>query len=331
MTELKPFSIDIPVLFIFFARPEQTALVFEQIKRARPSKLYLYQDGPRSERKDDIDNIEKCRIIVENIDWVCSVNKFYQNENVGCDPSEFISQKWMFKHEEYGIVLEDDDIPAQSFFPFCKELLELYKNDERINIICGMNHLGDSNENPYSYLFTTSGSIWGWASWRRVIDKWEEHYDFMNDHYALSLLKGKLGSKAFNSFYKLVKKHKNSNKAHYETILGANAILNSGLNIVPSKNMISNVGIANESTHSVSSISKLPKGIRRVFYMKIYELDFPLNHPKYIIEDVEYKKRIDRIMGRNILTKNFRRIETLIYRFIDGDFKSIKSGIKRNI
>ena len=135
----KEWKVDVPVLLIFFARPDTLEKVFESIREARPSTLLLWQDGPREGRPDDIENIEKCRKIVENIDWECEVHRFYQEENKGGDPSEYIAQKWMFETEEMGIILEDDDVPSQSFFPYCKELLEKYKDDTRINMICGMN------------------------------------------------------------------------------------------------------------------------------------------------------------------------------------------------
>ena len=65
----KPWKIDVPVLLIFFARPDVFEKVFESVREARPSTLLLWQDGPREGRPDDIENIEKCRKIVENIDW----------------------------------------------------------------------------------------------------------------------------------------------------------------------------------------------------------------------------------------------------------------------
>ena len=36
-------------------------------------------------------------------------------------------------------------------------------------------------------------------------------------------------------------------------------------------------------------IHTLPKGYRRIFTMKRYEVDFPLKHPRYVIENVAYK------------------------------------------
>ena len=126
---------DIAVLLLFFNRADTFRQVFEAVKEARPSKLFLYQDGPRGER--DMAGIEACRAIVsdENIDWECEVHRMYQEKNYGCDPSEYISQKWAFSIVDKCMVLEDDDVPSQSFFPFCKEMLDKYENDERISMI----------------------------------------------------------------------------------------------------------------------------------------------------------------------------------------------------
>lgn len=56
-----------------------------------------------------------CRKIVDEIDWECEVHQWYQEKNFGCDPSEYLSQKWAFSIVEKCIVLEDDDIPSLSF------------------------------------------------------------------------------------------------------------------------------------------------------------------------------------------------------------------------
>ena len=88
---MKPSLVDVPVLILFFNRPQQLSQVFEQVRKARPSKLFLYQDGPRGER--DLPGIKACREVVDQIDWECEVHRKYQEKNYGCDPSEYISQK----------------------------------------------------------------------------------------------------------------------------------------------------------------------------------------------------------------------------------------------
>ena len=121
-------KVDVPVLIIFFNRPNMVAQVFEKIREARPSKLFLYQDGARDGREDDLVNVAKCREVVEKaIDWECEVHRLYQTKNFGCDPSEYLAIRWFFNHVEAGIILEDDDVPSVSFFSYCKELLEKYK------------------------------------------------------------------------------------------------------------------------------------------------------------------------------------------------------------
>lgn len=322
-----PYKIDIAVLLIFFTRPSLFQKVFEQVRLARPSKIYLYQDGPRPNRKDDLELIKECRKIALNIDWECEVNTFFQKRNVGCDPSEFIAQKWMFEKEEMGIVLEDDDVPSQSFFPFCKELLEKYKDDNRINIICGMNNTEVCEYSPYDYVFTTSGSICGWASWKRVIQTWDEHYCILDDNFNLKQLTQYMGSFTnAKQHIKNMKRHKRSGRAYYESILSTSMHCNHRLNIVPKKNMISNIGVVTESTHSAEHIEMLPKGIRKIFYMPVYEISFPMKHPPYILEDMEFRLRINRIMGRgHPLVRFYRRLEGFTLRVkYKGLYETIK-------
>ena len=64
---MKPFLVDVPVLILFFNRPQQLSQVFEQVRNARPSKLFLYQDGPRSAH--DLPGIKACRAVTDQIDW----------------------------------------------------------------------------------------------------------------------------------------------------------------------------------------------------------------------------------------------------------------------
>ena len=310
---MKPAKIDVAVLFIFFTRTEKTAAVFEQIRKARPTRLYLYQDGPRVNRPDDVENIEACRKVVEDIDWECQVHRMYQDKNYGCDPSEFISQKWMFATETKGIILEDDDVPSQSFFPFCKELLDKYENDTRINIICGMNNL-DRSETDKSYIFSEYGSIWGWATWKRNVDCWDSEYKWLEDNSIVSDLSKKYPG--FKNLIKVCRRHKATGREHYESILGAHQYLHHQLNIIPAANLITNIGIGSETTHSTDDITKLPRAIRKLLYKERFDIEFPLKHPEYIVEDMLFKKQFERLCRPGWFVENLRRIEAVLYRIL---------------
>lgn len=328
---MKEANIDIAVLLIFFARPKQFEKVFEVVKQAKPSRLYLYQDGPRKGKPEDMAGIIKCRAIAFEIDWNCEIHTYFQSENVGCDPSEYIAQKWMFQTEEEGIVLEDDDVPSLSFFPFCKELLERYREDERINMICGMNNTKICEYTPYDYLFTTSGSICGWASWKRVIDTWDEKYSILKDSFNLQQLKNYLDSFTEGAAHiNAVKRHQRSGKAYYESILSTSMHLNHRLNIVPARNMITNIGVTANASHSVSDIRMLPKGIQRIFNMPAFEVEFPIKHPPYVLEDMEFKDRIDRIMGKgHPLVRYYRKGASILRRMKYKDYKGLRQSFLR--
>ena len=325
----QPYKTDIAVLILFFNRPDTFKLVFEEVKKARPSRLFLYQDGPRDER--DHAGIEICRQIVadENIDWECDIHRMYQTKNYGCDPSEYISQKWAFSIVDKCIVLEDDDVPSQSFFPFCKEMLDRYESDTRISMISGTNYDEQTPGMPCDYLFTTAFSISGWATWRRVVDQWDEHYSFLDDEYATRLLDDLIKERRYQQdFIRFCQYHRSQKKAYYETILHATIFFNSGLSIVPRVNMINNTGASGEGVHLSGSNRDLPKAYRRIFTMGRYELDFPLKHPRYIIEDVGYKKRMFKTMAwGHPLIKISRSLEELWLNLIHGNFRRITSAI----
>lgn len=311
---IQEYKIDIAVLLIFFCRDDKFSKVFEQVKEARPSKLYLYQDGPRNEK--DKDGIQRCRNIASEVNWECEIHIWYQEENVGCDPSEYLAQRWMFEQEEMGIVLEDDDVPSQSFFPYCKELLEKYKDDERINMICGMNNTGVSEYLEDSYLFTTKGSCWGWASWKRVVEQWDENYSWLDSKRDLLNLKcQRITKHEYKAYIDIAEKHRTSGKAYYETVGGMDVFLHNRLNIVPKYNMITNIGVGEETTHGTSDLRLLPKEVARLFHMKRYEIEFPLKHPKYMMPDYLFEKK----MHLTSPAKAWRlRVEVLIRRIWFG-------------
>lgn len=320
-------NVDVAVLCLFFNRPDKFGRVFEQVKKARPSKLFLYQDGPRHE--DDLAGIQACRKIAANIDWECEVYCQYCEKNQGCDPSGYKSRKWAFSYVKKLVILEDDTVPSLSFFPFCKELLDRYENDERITMISGINYQEMTEYCPDDYFFTDDVAIWGWATWKRVVDQWDEKYSFLDDPYSLMLLTNYLESRnQRKDFISSMRKHRASRVAHFETIMCATHFFSNGLAIVPKRNMINNIGVTSDSTHFNGSIKTMPKRLRKIFLMKRHEVQFPLKHPKYVIDNVRYNEDINKILARNKpLIRFWRKISTLFLRFRYGDFASIRRSI----
>ena len=332
VTPSAPALVDVAVLILFFNRPEPLRQVFEQVRQARPSRLFLYQDGPRGER--DMAGIAACREVVSKVDWDCQVETLYQEKNYGCDPSEYISQRWAFSRVDRCIVLEDDDVPSVSFFRFCKELLDRYADDTRISMISGFNHEEFTRDIPDAdYFFASTHTIWGWASWRRVIDQWDEHYTFLDDDTSVRLLDQLVRERGYRSDFLLTcRRHRELGKAYYESISEAAMRFASGLAIVPTCNMINNLGAQADSTHFAGSIHTMPRGYRRIFTMGRHDVEFPLRHPRHVIEHVAFKRRVYRIMGwGHPWLKVARSLEELVLNLRYGNFAIIVTALRRRI
>ena len=277
--------------------------------------------------------IEACRKVVVEIDWECEVHRKYQERNYGCDPSEYLSQKWAFSLTDKCIVLEDDDVPSQSFFPFCKELLDRYEDDPRVAMICGFNEDEVTPHCSDSYFFTSIFAIWGWASWRRVIDQWEDDYAFLDDKENMKRLEELSRQRRYRKdFIPMCRNHRATGKEYYESIFWASMLLHSQLAIMPQKNMVNNLGLTADSTHFGGSIDTTPRAYRRIFTMQRHEMDFPLRHPRYLIEDVSYKERLYKTNAwGHPWIKVGRSLEELWLNLRHGNLSFIGKSVKRRL
>lgn len=271
-----------PVLLIVFNRAETTQKVFDSIRKAKPTKLYIAADAPRVGNIDDEKDCALVKEIVKQVDWDCETHYRYAETNQGCGPGPYNAIKWAFENEDRLIILEDDCVPANPFFEYCNELLERYYNDTRIWVISGNQYSEEAVKTPHSYFFSHYGHSWGWATWKRC---WIE-MDLSMSKYPL-IIEQDLYKSAFRTikearfFQKITDKayHDDTLKSHIWDIQCGFAITsNGGLSIVPRKNLVSNIGYL--GTHS---------DIRNQFHDRPADENFKIiSHPDFILCDVNY-------------------------------------------
>ncbi|MDD3079173.1 MAG: glycosyltransferase family A protein [Paludibacter sp.] len=226
-----------------FNRPDTTQKVFNEIKKIKPKRLYIAADGPRKER-NEIELCEYTREIVYQIDWSCKLKTLYRDENLGCKNSVKTAIDWFFSYEEAGIILEDDCVPDLTFFSFCETLLEKYKYNQNIKIISGTNYFFGNYDMEDSFCFLPFTYIWGWATWK---DRWD-NFLFNDSYIDLVKYKTKLkkicgGIKALEDYYyNMVAMTVNGSQNAWSPYLLYSTITTDGLNIVPTKNLITNIG-----------------------------------------------------------------------------------------
>lgn len=275
---------DTPILLIIFNRPNTTKQVFDVIRKVKPRQLFIAADGPRINKEGEAKRCEETRQIISNIDWDCEIKTFFRSENVGCGlgPSEAIT--WMFQHVERGIILEDDCLPSLSFFYFCEELLEKYKDDVRIQTISGSNLLQEWNKTDDSYFFSLMAGIWGWATWKRAWEKFDFYVDEWKNQNNIRLFNSSIENSAQREIYnialnKTVSKDEIISWWDYQWMFAR--VMTSSFGIVPCKNLIKNLGIGSDATHTIEHHALVKE-------LKISDIQFPLKHPEMIVVDKEY-------------------------------------------
>lgn len=298
-----------PILFIIFNRPDKTRLVFEEIRRARPNKLYIVSDGPRNKEEETL--CIETRSIVESIDWDCQVFKNYSESNLGCKVRVSSGIDWFFENEEQGIILEDDCLPDQTFFRFCEEMLEMYKDDERIGMISGDNFQFGKINNQYSYYFSRYSHIWGWATWKRAWKKYDVSISTWPDIKESRKLNRIFDSKSDVLYWTAIFDDVYGGKIDTWDYQWTYAFfLNNYLSVMPAKNLISNIGFGGGSSTHTKRLSKFAN-------MKLSKVDFPLIHPAEVIRHIES----DRMVQKN----NYPFCRYFVSRFLKISLNLINS------
>ena len=300
------------VLFLVFNRLDTTKQVFEAIRQAKPPRLYVAADGGREKKQGEADKVKAVRdYITSNIDWECEVKTLFRDKNLGCKMAVSGAIDWFFANEEMGIILEDDCLPSQSFFLFCEELLEKYKDDMRVWHIGG-NNFGFDGKTYCDYSFIRFPQVWGWASWRSRWLKYDKNLtEYYNDFITNTNLSTSLNISKKNAI-KLSNRFLLSSTGQINTWdyqWQATVIKNKGLCVVPNKNLISNLGDGPDATHTQKDKIRT--------HLKTNELSFPLNQTKNFLIDYheeEFFKKKMNIVASNIFQKATIRIKKLLFK-----------------
>lgn len=321
------YSGDTPVLFVVFSRPDTTHKVFEAIRQAKPSKLYVAADAPREGREDEYKRCMEVREIVSAVDWECESHFLFREKNLGVAHGVSGAIDWFFSQEEAGIILEDDCLPNPSFFTFCEQLLRYYADDERVMHISGTNFLTDWQREPEaSYYFSKLGQIWGWATWRRA---WN-HYDLSVGDYHKKWEKGWLDDFWMVEYaphaHEFLLNVSKEGMATYTWDYQWDFALykQRGVCISPTINLVSNLGLENTdtSTHTFDKHEHFKVGNKKA-------LSFPLIHPDhFMIDDVSDNKTLALTTGMSPAVKMRLAMQKVIPEALWAGMKNTYKKIK---
>lgn len=304
---MKQYLVDVAVQTTIWIRPELQAKQFEVIKKARPRILFIQSDGGRN--KEEWDKINESRkMYEESIDWDCTVYKIYSDQNNGMYSMYFKMLDFVWSKVDSCIFMEDDIVPSVSFFSFCKEMLERYKDDMRVFGISGYNILGEYGDEKYDYFFCGMPSSWGYATWRHKDMIMYDYKAYFEDQYVLKLMKHLLSKIHYHQALDCKENGKVYNHPPGpEFVKNISRATQNALFIIPRKNMVSNLGCIDGSTHA-QNYRILTKTEKELFNSKTYEIEI-IRHPKFVIRDIIYEKKFTKKCGNGYpLIRLYRRI-----------------------
>jgi len=289
-----------PVLFLVFNRPDFTAASAQAIIRNRPSKLYVACDGPRDPAEAEVVAATQ-RAVVSAADGAVEVATLFRDRNLGCKRAVEEGISWFLSHESEGIIIEDDCIPSASFFEFCDEMLERYRDEPRVMHISGYCHEpGDGG-----YRFSQFPAVWGWATWRRAWAHYPEDLPAMTSSHRRALRAAFTSNEERDYF---VQRWDQVSKGHLDTwdFSWSYALLSrQGLAVQPSRNLVRNIGVgdarAAHTTRPKPSVTE-----NRQCEIDVTNLD----EPALLLADYEH----DRNFFRTMIAGRLARVRSAVRR-----------------
>ena len=170
-------SILAPIVLFVYNRPDHTKRTLEAIKQnelADESDLYIFSDGPKKNDKESLNKVNDVRNIIHGVTGFKSVNIVEQTENQGLGKSIIKGVSDIINNYSKIIVLEDDIVTSKYFLRFMNDALNKYESVENVMQISGYTPPIEKKGLPDTF-FMSWPDCWGWATWKRVWDKFERN------------------------------------------------------------------------------------------------------------------------------------------------------------
>ncbi len=240
---------------------------------AKPPRLLVAADGPRTEA--DAEACARTRAVVAGFGSSCEVVTEFSESNLGCGIRVHTAISWALSLHDEVVILEDDCLPNASFFRFCDEMLDVYRDDERVMHVSGDNFVGPALSGPYSYYFSRYTHAWGWATWRRA---WR-HFDWSIRRWpewkAAGLLEG-VSSDTYEQRYwtAIYDRLFEGDRDIWDYQWNLAMWSQSGLAALPAVNLVQNNGWGADATHTIEPMTLLEPS----------EMG-PIRHPSFVVRN----------------------------------------------
>ncbi len=279
----------VPILILSFNRPSLINKQINLLKKLTPQSIYIFSDGPRKDNISDDIKVNECRkIFQESISWECKLNFKFEKTNQGCGPGVSKAISWFFSNVNEGIIIEDDCLLNESFFPFAEKMLESYENDSSVAGITADYKLGSSITSNYGFI--PFPLIWGWATWKRSWLDYSLNLElFDKNNLPLAILNMPKNQKQYwIRNFEIISSMKTPHTWDFQfsyLVMSRNQKF-----IHPFTNLVSNLGFSSDATHTKNPFDKSSK-LKTGRILSPYTLDNESkNYTKFLAKKIFTKK-----------------------------------------
>jgi len=242
------------VLLLIFRRGDLVRRQIDALRHVRPGKVYVAADGPREGHPEDLAACDQARVTLSCIDWPCQIKTLFRSKNLGVKLAVSQAIDWFFRHEEEGVILEEDCLAHPDFFSFCSTLLERYRADARVMQISGTNFQPQPRTNGQSYYFSRYNHVWGWATWRRAWSRYRPQMEGLDEFLEEAARSGFWDHRREQKYWrKIFTKTRDNQVQSWAYRWSFSLWAEGGLCIYPEVNLVTNHGFGSDATNTTST------------------------------------------------------------------------------
>jgi len=281
-----------PILVLAFNRPRALGVLLQRLQTAGDRRVYFAVDGPRANRPDDAPLVAESHRLIRDSGLAGPERCLFRDANVGLRRGVSGAISWFFEREPEGIILEDDCIPGDDFFPFFDWALDRFRLDHRVKMISGFNRFPEPHR-AESFFYIRTPLVWGWAAWRRTWNEYDAEFADWDDPAALRRLRAWCGSRpAFDHWVSQARIIREGKLSSWAKALGWSVQREQGLVVLPKVSLIQNIGFGDDATNTRGGGGPAPAGSREA--VRSAPLPSPYVEPRRTAVDRTWQRRLDR-------------------------------------
>ena len=169
---MKSENID-AALIIAYRRHENVLKLINILSNQGLKRIYIAIDRNTSLDSSSLIDVNKTIevVIAASKDMPGQLRAAIHTENVGCSAAVLSACEWFFENEEFGLILEDDCIPAEEFLAYANYSRKVIETNSDVWLFCGT-QFAPNEKSPDSWSLSKYALIWGWgtskSNWNQI-------------------------------------------------------------------------------------------------------------------------------------------------------------------